>query len=211
MKIFIVANEQQEKELELINPAKKNSFVIQKQLPATDEYKDYDAFFILKDFSALSNFDIFENKPVIINEVTETLTDLKLPDNFHRINAWPGFLQRRIWEVASNAPEKIKRLFDAFEKKPFFVKDEPGFVSARVISMIINEAFFALEEKISTKDEIDLAMKTGTNYPYGPFEWAERIGVGNILKLLQKLSEKEERYLPAPGLESYSDQQNKND
>lgn len=202
MKIFIRANEQQEKELQLINyPG--NIFTIAAQFPETNEYKNFDAYFILDHFSDLKNVYLFDNKPVIINEVIQTLADVNLPENFHRMNAWPGFLQRGIWEVVSKTPEKIKDVFCAFNRKIFFVKDEPGFVSARVISMIINEAFFALGENISTKEEIDLAMKTGTNYPYGPFEWAEKIGVENILNLLEKLSEKEERYLPAPALKGF--------
>jgi 3-hydroxybutyryl-CoA dehydrogenase len=82
-----------------------------------------------------------------------------------------------------------------------FVKDQPGFVAARVISMIVNEAFFAFGENISTIEEIDKAMKLGTSYPKGPFEWAEKIGVDKIYLLLRKLAEKEERYLPAPALE----------
>ena len=86
-------------------------------------------------------------------------------------------------------------------REVIFVKDEPGLVAARVISMIINEAFFALGENVSSKEEIDLAMKLGTNYPKGPFEWAEKIGMDNIYSLLKKLSEKEERYVPAPALE----------
>jgi 3-hydroxybutyryl-CoA dehydrogenase len=59
-----------------------------------------------------------------------------------------------------------------------------------------------LGEKVSTKEEIDLAMKLGTNYPWGPFEWAEKIGVENILNLLEKLSQQEERYFPAPALKN---------
>ena len=202
MKIFICANEQQEQELQLINLSEKNSFTIATQL-GENEYKNFDAYFILDHFSDLKNFDLFENKPVIINEVIQTLADLNLPNNFHRMNAWPGFLQREIWEVVSKTPEKIKDVFKVFNRKIFFVKDEPGFVSARVISMIINEAFFALGENVSTKEEIDLAMKSGTNYPYGPFEWSEKIGVENILNLLEKLSEKEERYFPAPALKNF--------
>ena len=42
--------------------------------------------------------------------------------------------------------------------------------------MIINEAFLALQEGVSTKEEINTAMKLGTNYPLGPFEWVEKIG-----------------------------------
>jgi 3-hydroxybutyryl-CoA dehydrogenase len=37
-------------------------------------------------------------------------------------------------------------------------------------------------------------MKLGTNYPYGPFEWSEKIGLFNIVSLLQKLSKKDKRY-----------------
>ncbi len=43
-------------------------------------------------------------------------------------------------------------------------------------------------------------MKLGTNYPNGPFEWAEKIGIEKIYLLLQKLAEKEDRYQPAPAL-----------
>ena len=63
--------------------------------------------------------------------------------------------------------------------------------------MIINEAYFALEEEVSTKDEIDIAMKLGTNYPFGPFEWAERIGVENVYELLNHLSISNKRYKPS--------------
>jgi 3-hydroxybutyryl-CoA dehydrogenase len=209
MKIFIRANEQQENELQLINPSKKNAFTVAAQFPEND-IKNFDAYFILDRFSDIKNFHLFENKPVIINEVIQTLADLNLPNNFHRMNAWPGFLQREIWEVVSKTPEKIKDVFKVFNRKIYFVKDEPGFVSARVISMIINEAFFALGENVSTKEEIDLAMKSGTNYPYGPFEWSEKIGVKNILNLLKKLSEKEERYFPAPALKNIPDQNHEN-
>jgi 3-hydroxybutyryl-CoA dehydrogenase len=77
------------------------------------------------------------------------------------------------------------------------VPDVKGFISARVVSMIINEAYFALEEKVSTKREIDTAMKLGTNYPYGPFEWGDLIGVKNIYELLNELSKTDSRYTPA--------------
>jgi 3-hydroxybutyryl-CoA dehydrogenase len=73
----------------------------------------------------------------------------------------------------------------------------PGFITARVIAMIINEAWFALEEGVSTKEEIDTAMKLGTNYPYGPFEWGKEIGLKNIHALLDKLSKLNPRYSPA--------------
>jgi 3-hydroxybutyryl-CoA dehydrogenase len=62
--------------------------------------------------------------------------------------------------------------------------------------MIINEAYFALADDVSTKEEIDIAMKMGTAYPYGPFEWGNKIGLQNIVTLLQKLSVQQPRYAP---------------
>lgn len=48
-----------------------------------------------------------------------------------------------------------------------------GFVFPRTIVQIINEAFYALEEKVAEKEDINRAMKFGVNYPKGPFEWCE--------------------------------------
>jgi 3-hydroxybutyryl-CoA dehydrogenase len=70
-------------------------------------------------------------------------------------------------------------------------------IAPRIIAMIVNEAYFGLEDNISTKNEIDIAMKLGTNYPYGPFEWSEKIGLHNIYQLLINLSKQDKRYTPA--------------
>jgi 3-hydroxybutyryl-CoA dehydrogenase len=70
-----------------------------------------------------------------------------------------------------------------------------GFIFPRTIVQIINEAYFALEEGVATKDDINRAMKYGVNYPKGPFEWAqdrERY-VATLLNEL-KLKTGDERY-----------------
>lgn len=79
----------------------------------------------------------------------------------------------------------VKRICEKLETPFFIVQDQPGLITARVIAMIINEAYFTLEEKTASKEDIDLAMKLGTGYPYGPFEWCERIGKRNVVRLLQ--------------------------
>src|SRR5206468_5516030 len=89
-------------------------------------------------------------------------------------------------------------VMNALNWKYELVPDIPGMVATRIISMIINEAYFALGDKVSTKEEIDIAMKLGTNYPYGPFEWSEKIGLNKIYFLLKRLFEKEIRYAIAP-------------
>ncbi len=154
------------------------------------------AVFILKEFTVV-NFDAI-SIPIFIHSVTVTLKELKAPVNVYRINGWHGFLQRPVWEIAGIVNKQVENIFIALNKKMVIVPDEPGFIAARVIAMIINEAWYALEEKVSTKKEIDIAMKLGTNYPYGPFEWGRMIGEKNIVTLLQKLSAKNKKYLPAP-------------
>ena len=61
-----------------------------------------------------------------------------------------------------------------------------GFHYPRVISMIINEAYFALDDNLATAESIDLAMKSGVNYPLGPIEWGQKIGLKHIINLLSE-------------------------
>jgi 3-hydroxybutyryl-CoA dehydrogenase len=161
-----------------------------------NEYKNADAFFCLKESFDVSDFTSLE-KPVFINSVIDTLTDLKAPANVLRINGWSTFLKRTIWEIVGNVDEAVVSVFKALEIKINKVADEPGFIAARIIAMIINEAYFAVNENVSSKNEIDTAMKLGTNYPYGPFEWAGLIGEDHILALLKKLNIADTRYQPA--------------
>ena len=135
---------------------------------------------------------------VIINSVIDTLHDLQLP--FVRINAWPGFSDTLIEASCLNEALRhpAETVFQNLGKQGQWLPDEPGFVTPRVISMVINEAYFALEEKISSKEEIDTAMKLGTAYPYGPFEWGQKIGLSNVVALLKHLSTKKPQYEPAP-------------
>ena len=124
-------------------------------------------------------------KPVFVNSVTDTLE--RIHPDLIRINGWPGFLKGNCLEAAANEEIKIKA-GQLLGDELIFVKDEPGFVSARIVAMIINEAYFTWEAGTSSKEEIDIAMKLGTGYPYGPFEWAEKIGLSRIAELLKRLA-----------------------
>ena len=66
--------------------------------------------------------------------------------------------------------------------------------------MLINEAADALFLNIATRDDIDLAMTKGVNYPKGLLAWADEIGIKNVLKQLEDLQQEygEERYRPSP-------------
>ncbi len=63
------------------------------------------------------------------------------------------------------------------------------YIFARVLGGIINEAMWAVTEKVASAKDIDTAMKLGTNYPQGPLEWAEKIGLETVYNLLSALNE----------------------
>lgn len=135
---------------------------------------------------------------VIINSVSSTLQDIQ--EDFVRINAWNSFLKRPIVEAAATTDAikvKAEELFSGLGKKTEWVPDIAGFLTARVIASIINEAYFTLEEDVSTPEEIDIAMKLGTNYPWGPFEWSKKIGLVNICSLLETLAKTQPGYKPS--------------
>jgi 3-hydroxybutyryl-CoA dehydrogenase len=138
-----------------------------------------------------------QTQVIIINSLIHPLNELT--SGCVRINGWNTFLKRPVIEAAGDdsLKKKAEEVFSFFNKKVEWVADIAGFISLRVIASIINEAYFALEEEVSTKEEIDTAMKLGTNYPYGPFEWSEKIGIKNIYTLLTRLSAEQKRYEPA--------------
>ena len=164
-----------------------------------------DVFFdLLFSNEFISENEFIKNKPVFVEAVCCTAKEIGHA-NYIRINAWAGFLERPVMEVAvisNDAKTMAEEVLQALDWKFVWAPDEPGMIAARVITMIINEAYFALGEGVSTKDEIDIAMKLGTNYPHGPFEWSLKIGLEKIYFLLKKLQQQDaNRYKIAPMLE----------
>jgi len=146
-------------------------------------------------------FTQITDSPVLVNSVIATAD--QLPSNCIRFNGWPGFLLKGCIEIASANELALKNAINILQQMGLSyiqAPDEPGMVSARVLAMIINEAYFGLGENISSKKEIDTAMKLGTNYPFGPFEWSEMIGLYKVVQLLKELSKSNERYAIAPAM-----------
>ncbi len=118
-------------------------------------------------------------------------------------NGLPTFFDRNIMEVSSRNNKNLEtlgKICDRLGTKYQLVDDRVGLVTPRVIVMIINEAYYTVQEGTASRKDIDLAMKLGTNYPYGPFEWCQRIGVNHIYETLEAIYEdtKDERYKICP-------------
>lgn len=201
MHIFVVVDENLKDEFSKKPIAPEINVTYKDSIPPTG-IKDINACFILTENITTADLKLLKNTEVFFAGIINTLKEQKLPSNFHRVNGWKTFVSRGTWEIASENEDAIKEVFGLLGWKYMLVADEPGFVSARIISMIINEAYYALGENVSSKEEIDIAMKLGTNYPYGPFEWSRLIGLKNIYHLLEKLSKTDSRYTIAPSLKS---------
>ena len=63
------------------------------------------------------------------------------------------------------------------------------YIFSRVLIGIINEAMWAEKDGVASAEDIDTALKLGTNYPKGPFEWTEQIGMDHVQELLVSLNE----------------------
>lgn len=74
-----------------------------------------------------------------------------------------------------------------FRKVSILVYESPGFVTTRLICLLINEAIHVLTEGVASAEDIDTAMKNGYEFKYGPLEMADRFGLDSVLAALERM------------------------
>ncbi len=156
-------------------------------------------------------FEIYKEKPitVFLNTCKISLSELahlagnSMQCTIFGFNGLPSFFNRSVLEVSlwqNKNRDKLAAVCKQLGTDFLLVDDRVGLVTPRVVAMIINEAYYTVQEGTATREDIDKAMKLGTNYPYGPFEWCSRIGVKHVYELLEAIYEdtKDERYKICP-------------
>ncbi len=164
---------------------------------------------------SIEDFDIYAKYPetiVFLNTTTTSLSEINvvaLPFPFLLFGfcGLPTFINRPVMEVTASSASDKKVLDEVFQKLATeyrCVEDRVGMITPRIIVMIINEAYLTVQEGTATREDIDLGMKLGTNYPYGPFEWCDKLGIHNVYEILDALYEDthDERYKIAPLLKN---------
>ncbi|MBT1700394.1 3-hydroxyacyl-CoA dehydrogenase [Fulvivirgaceae bacterium PWU4] len=152
-------------------------------------------------------FEIYANKSVTVflNTCKISLGELAHSVNHKMLctvfgfNGLPTLFNRPVLELAlwqQKDQQQLQKICSSLGTEFMLVDDRVGLVTPRVIGMIINEAYYTVQEGTASRDDIDMAMKSGTNYPYGPFEWSRRIGIRHVYELLEAVYEdtKDERY-----------------
>lgn len=181
-----------------------------------EDFKQYDVVFDLNlddDPSNLAYYAALKEKPVLVSAVKSSLaemvyaTNAKVKCQLFGINPLPGFLEQSLWEVSAFRKFEFPALEQLLKKLQVNyapVEDRVGMIKPRIIFMIINEACYTLQEGTAGIEDIDTSMKLGTNYPYGPFEWCDKIGITAVFETLTALYEdtKDERYKICPLLKT---------
>ncbi len=106
------------------------------------------------------------------------------------MNCLPTFINRDLAELSVYRDDdkvKVEKLMNQLNWKYKIVVDRVGMVTPRIIFMIINEACYTVQEGTASINDIDISMKLGTNYPNGPFEWADKIGVKHVYETLEAI------------------------
>ena len=103
--------------------------------------------------------------------------------------------------------ETTRALAERMGKITVLSRDLPGFIVNRILIPMINEACFALQENVASAEDIDTAMKLGTNVPMGPLTLADFIGLDTCLYIAEVLHRGlgDDKYRPAPLLRQYVD------
>jgi 3-hydroxybutyryl-CoA dehydrogenase len=179
------------------------------------DYQDAEAIF---DFSfngqqsTIEEYASMKNRAIILNMVNFSFSAYHSilqhgKAKYIGMNGWPTFINKPVAEITllhQTDKEFAQSLFLKLNYNAEIIADRVGMVMPRIVGMIINEACYTLQEGTATVNDINMAMKLGTNYPWGPLEWANKIGLSAVYSLLEAMhaDTKDERYKICPLLKS---------
>jgi 3-hydroxybutyryl-CoA dehydrogenase len=191
--------------LDLVDAIKETEYVIE----AVPEKRD------LKK-SVLEAIDQHAPKHIVIASNTSTISPTELgsytnrPEQVAAMHFFNPVHRMRLVEIVKGLETNaetvsiIRKVAEKMGKETVEVNEFPGFVTSRISAMVGNEAFYMLQEGVATAEDIDKAIKLGLNYPMGPLELGDLVGLDTRLNNLKYLHETlGEKFRPAPLLEQY--------
>ncbi|HID18657.1 TPA: 3-hydroxybutyryl-CoA dehydrogenase [Candidatus Bathyarchaeota archaeon] len=138
--------------------------------------------------------------------ITEMASVTQRPDRVAGMHFFNPAPIMRLVEVIAGAEtsqetlDTVKALAEKLGKTPVEVKESPGFVVNRLLTLMLNEACFLLMENVARPEDIDTAMKLGCNHPMGPFELMDLVGLDIVLSITETLYQEtgDPKFRPSP-------------
>jgi 3-hydroxybutyryl-CoA dehydrogenase len=138
------------------------------------------------------------------NDINYTVTETVFAAFYYDPRFKPSFTQKRHMEAGFYGRKSGRGFYSYAEGSEMPEPKKDAVIGKqivdRILAMLINEAYDALFLNVASKEDIDIAMTKGVNYPKGLLAWSEEIGLKNVLKTLEDLFEEygEDRYRPNP-------------
>ena len=138
--------------------------------------------------------------------ITQLAEFTKHPENFLGVHFFnPPVIMKLVeitkgFKTTDSVVKKIISFIQTLGKEPVLVeKDSAGFIVNRILMGALNEAANMLWEGIGTVESIDKAVKLGLNWPMGPFELMDFIGLDVVLAIADVLQKEfGDKYTPSP-------------
>jgi len=154
--------------------------------------------------TAMSDKTIFASNPLFLS-LTQIASHFKkrdkviglLPPFYSKINNFAEIVIEI--ETSEETCQSLEKFLEKIGFTSIKSKDSAGFILNRVLASMINEAILIYSYGFAPIESIDQMMKLAANFPLGPFEYADEIGLDNILNLLTSLTrELGPKYRPCP-------------
>ncbi len=170
-------------------------------------------FKIFQDMDSMARKDVILATNTSSISITKIAAATKRPERvigMHFMNPVPLMKLVEVIKGLATSEETLSATLElcrVMGKEAVEADDSPGFISNRILCPMINEAIFALQEGVGTREGIDTVMKLGMNHPIGPLALADLIGLDVVLFIMEILQRDlgEDKYRPAPLLRKMVD------